>query len=101
MFLDFPLVPDVQAKSFATRSTELTFTLGGLSKSRGLPQLKLSWIVVSGPCAEVETALAALEFIGDTYLSVGTPIQVALPEILARATPVRCCESGDRAHNLE
>lgn len=89
VFLDFPLVPHEHAKSFAARSTGLTFTLGGLSKSRGLPQLKLSWIVVSGPGAEVASALSALEFIGDSYLSVGTPIQVALPEILERAAPVR------------
>ncbi len=89
VFLDFPLAPHEHANSFATRSTGLTFTLGGLSKSRGLPQLKLSWIVVSGPDAEVAAALAALEFIGDSYLSVGTPVQVALPKLLERAAPVR------------
>ena len=89
VFLDFPLARHEHAKTFAARSMGLTFTLGGLSKSRGLPQLKLSWIVVSGPDAEVAAALAALEFIGDSYLSVGTPIQVALPEILERAAPVR------------
>ena len=89
VFLDFPLAPHVHAMTFAARSTGLTFTLGGLSKSRGLPQLKLSWIVASGPNAEVAAALEALEFIGDSYLSVGTPIQDALPEILERAAPVR------------
>jgi alanine-synthesizing transaminase len=89
VFLDFPLVPHLHAKTFAARSTGLTFTLGGLSKSRGLPQLKLSWIVVSGPDADVEKAVEALEFIGDSYLSVGTPVQHALPEILERAAPVR------------
>jgi len=89
VFLDFPLAPHVLPKTFAARSTGLTFTLGGLSKSRGLPQLKLSWIVVSGPDAEVAAALPALEFIADGYLSVGTPVQLALPELLARATPVR------------
>ena len=89
VFLDFPFALHEHAKTFAARSMGLTFTLGGLSKSRGLPQLKLSWIVVSGPDAEVAAALAALEFIGDSYLSVGTPIQVALPEILERAAPVR------------
>ncbi len=89
VFLDFPLELHVYARTFAGRSTGLTFTLGGLSKSRGLPQLKLSWIVVSGPDPEVAAALAALEFIGDSYLSVCTPVQVALPQILERATPVR------------
>ena len=89
VFLDYPLAPHAHAKTFAARSTDLTFTLGGLSKSRGLPQLKLSWIVVSGPDAEVAKALEALEFIGDSYLSVATPIQEALPEILGRAAPLR------------
>jgi len=89
VFLDFPLGPDAHPKSFAARRAGLTFTLGGLSKSRGLPQLKLSWIVASGPDADVAKSLSALEFIADGYLSVGTPVQLALPELLERATPVR------------
>ena len=89
VFLDFPLAPHRHARSFASRSTGLTFALGGLSKSRGLPQLKLSWIVVGGPGDEAARAIEALEFIGDSYLSVGTPVQDALPELLDRAAPVR------------
>jgi len=89
VFLDFPLASRDHPRSFAARAAGLTFTLGGLSKSRGLPQLKLSWIVASGPDAELAGALEALEFIGDSYLSVGTPIQGALPEILNRAAPLR------------
>jgi aspartate/methionine/tyrosine aminotransferase len=89
VFLDFPLASDARGETFAARSAGLTFALGGLSKSRGLPQLKLSWIVVNGPNAEVASALEALEFIGDSYLSVGTPIQNALPELLDRAAPLR------------
>lgn len=89
VFLDYPLAPHAHSRTFAGRANGLTFTLGGLSKSRGLPQLKLSWIVVGGPDAEVAEALQVLDFIGDSYLSVGTPIQNALPEILERAAPVR------------
>jgi alanine-synthesizing transaminase len=106
VFLDFPLAPHEHAMSFAGRTSGLTFTLGGLSKSRGLPQLKLSWIAVSGPGAAVARALDALEFIGDSYLSVGTPVQDALPEILARAAPVReaillrCRENLARARGI-
>ena len=106
VFLDFPLAPHEHATSFAARVAGLTFTLGGLSKSRGLPQLKLSWIVASGPDAQVAGALEALEFIGDSYLSVGTPIQEALPEILDRAAPVhdaillRCQENLARARGI-
>ena len=89
VFLDFPLDPAAHPASFASRRTGVNFTLGGLSKSRGLPQLKLSWIVVGGPDDEAARALEALEFVADNYLSVGTPVQVALPEILRRAEPVR------------
>lgn len=88
VFLDYTLGAEVP-RSFASRSSGLTFTLGGLSKGRGLPQLKLSWIVVGGPEAETGPALEALEFVADNYLSVGTPVQAALPEILRRAAPVR------------
>ena len=56
------------------------FSLGGLSKACGLPHLKLGWIAVAG--REAERSLAALELIADTYLSVSTPVQRALPELL-------------------
>ena len=101
VFLEYPLVPDAAAGTFAARSAGLTFTLGGLSKSRGLPQLKLSWIVVSGPEAEVASALESLAFIGDSYLSAGTPVQNALPELFARAAPVRDAILARCLENLE
>jgi alanine-synthesizing transaminase len=64
-------------------ATCLTFTLDGLSKRAGLPQLKLGWTVVSGPERERREACERLELIADTFLSVGTPVQQALPELLA------------------
>jgi alanine-synthesizing transaminase len=67
----------------------LVFSLGGLSKSCGLPQLKLGWIAVGGPRAARLAALARLELIADTYLSVGTPVQLALPRLLELGTEVR------------
>jgi alanine-synthesizing transaminase len=60
-----------------------TFVLQGLSKLCGLPQLKLSWIALAGPEAPRAEARAALEWIGDAFLSVGTPVQLALPALLA------------------
>jgi len=60
----------------------LTFTLSGLSKISGLPQMKLAWIVVNGPAEERRGALARLEVIADTYLSVSAPLAYALPELL-------------------
>jgi alanine-synthesizing transaminase len=65
----------------------LAFSMSGLSKIAGLPQMKLGWIVAGGPGHEA--ALNALEWIADTYLSVATPVQVALPRLLRAAEPVR------------
>ncbi|MDD5564101.1 MAG: pyridoxal phosphate-dependent aminotransferase [Thermoanaerobaculaceae bacterium] len=90
VFLDYPLAGgDGSGWSFAAAEEALTFALGGLSKSVGLPQLKLGWIVAGGPRPLVEAALARLEFIADTFLSVGTPVQLALPALLHDGAPVR------------
>jgi len=73
----------------ATRVDVLSFELGGLSKSIGMPQLKLGWIVVNGPTPLVNRALEQLEFISDSYLSVSTPVQVAARELLERGADIR------------
>jgi alanine-synthesizing transaminase len=73
----------------------LTFALSGLSKLAGLPQLKLAWMIVNGPPAQCSEALARLELIADTYLSVGTPVQVALPVLLESGAQV-CAQIQDR-----
>lgn len=75
--------------SFAGSRQALTFVLSGLSKVMALPQLKLGWIAVSGPPELAAAALERLEVIADTYLSVGTPVQLGLPEILASRAPVQ------------
>jgi hypothetical protein len=89
VFLDYPLAPTATAPTLASRGEVLTFTLGGLSKSLGLPQLKLAWIVLSGPEPQVVRARERLEFIADNYLSVGTPVQLALPRLLEEAVVIR------------
>lgn len=88
VFADFPVVPRADAVSLLGESGVLTFTLGGLSKSAGLPQVKLGWMVVSGPDGEVTHALERLEVICDTYLSVSTPVQVAAPRLIAESASV-------------
>ncbi len=60
-----------------------TFVLSGLSKVCGMPQMKLGWIVAGGPAAARDEALHGLEWIADLFLSVSTPVQVALPTLLA------------------
>jgi len=82
VFLDFSL-NNSPAQSFVSLNKALTFTLSGLSKICGLPQMKLAWIAVSGPSDDKAQALARLEVIADAYLSVGTPVQLATPELLA------------------
>jgi len=71
------------------RRDVLSFTLGGLSKSVGLPQAKLGWIAAGGPDALVARALERLELICDTYLGVSTPVQVAAPALLTNGSVVR------------
>jgi len=78
VFLDFAL-DGSRAASFATNSGVLTFTLSGLSKISGLPQMKAAWLTVSGPQNLKREALGRLEVIADTYLSVNAPVQLAMP----------------------
>jgi aspartate/methionine/tyrosine aminotransferase len=75
--------------SFAFNRDALTFTLSGISKLSGLPQMKLAWIAVSGPAEPVRSALSRLEIIADTYLSLSAPIQHAAPVLLAQRRGIR------------
>jgi aspartate/methionine/tyrosine aminotransferase len=70
-------------------SEVLSFRLGGLSKSVALPQLKLSWIAMNGPEKLVAECKDRLELIADTYLSVNTPVQVALEGLLSFAPDIQ------------
>jgi aspartate/methionine/tyrosine aminotransferase len=81
VFLDFSLGKDI-APSFASNNKALTFTMSGLSKISGLPQMKVAWLIATGPEALKQKAVARLEMIADTYLSMNTPMQLALPVLL-------------------
>jgi alanine-synthesizing transaminase len=70
------------AAASADRAGALVFSLGGLSKSAGLPQLKLGWIFLNGPAGLLDGASERLEWVADSYLSVSTPVQLALPRLL-------------------
>jgi aspartate/methionine/tyrosine aminotransferase len=70
--------------SFAGEDAALCFVMSGLSKVALLPQLKLAWIICRGPQALRDEAIARLEIIADSYLSVATPVQLSLGRILAR-----------------
>lgn len=88
VFSDYAFAPDDSRMQALTNATEvLTFSMSGLSKIAALPQMKLGWIVASGPGHEA--ALERLELIADTYLSVATPVQLALPRLLQLSIEVR------------
>src|SRR5882724_4961067 len=88
VFLDFPF-DSPPRKSFTANSEVLTFTLSGLSKISALPQMKIAWLAVTGPSAQVRAALDRLEIIADTYLSLSAPAQAALPALLAQRHSLR------------
>ncbi|MGC2332796.1 MAG: pyridoxal phosphate-dependent aminotransferase [Candidatus Acidiferrales bacterium] len=88
VFLDYELKATPAQKkrqgTFASNAAALTFVLSGLSKIAALPQMKLGWIAASGPAAQGREAMARLEVIADTYLSLSAPLQCALPALLAQ-----------------
>ena len=102
MSFGLPIISDEVFRDYAFVETEPApdpavplFRLNGLSKTVGLPQMKLAWMIAEGPDALVTAALKRLELIADTYLSVGTPVQCALASWLALR--VRYSESNPRA----
>ncbi len=100
VFADYPLDAAHPLTDIAAHNKVLSFTLAGLSKSVGLPQLKLGWCIVGGPRPERDAALAALELIADSYLSVGMPVQVAVPHLLDAGASVRAAIQERTRHNL-
>jgi alanine-synthesizing transaminase len=75
--------------SFAANDEVLTFTLSGLSKISALPQMKLAWIAVSGPETDANSAMARLEVIADTYLSMNAPVQLAAGVMLEQRKKIQ------------
>ena len=82
VFIDYKFDRAGFSQTTAAAADLLTFTLNGLSKLAGLPQMKLGWIAVSGPEKLTTEAMSRLEIVSDTFLSVNTPVQVALSEFL-------------------
>lgn len=78
----------------------LVFALGGLSKTAALPQMKLAWIAVGGDDDLAGPALARLEIVADAFLSVGAPVQHALPGLLASRVAVVSAIASRTRENL-
>jgi alanine-synthesizing transaminase len=90
VFADFSLSSDAErVRTLAEVEDCLAFSMSGLSKVAGLPQMKLGWIVVSGPADLRAEAMEKLEWIADTYLSVSTPVQCAAARLLAAGESVQ------------
>ena len=83
VFLDFAL-SDARPVTFAGSTGALTFAMSGLSKIVGLPQMKMAWVVASGPGELKRQAMERLEVIADTYLSPNAPIQLATQVFLGQ-----------------
>ncbi|HKV81777.1 MAG TPA: pyridoxal phosphate-dependent aminotransferase [Candidatus Sulfotelmatobacter sp.] len=77
------------APSFTGNQDVLTFTLSGLSKISALPQMKVAWVITSGPPEEVQAAMVRLEVIADTYLSMNAPVQWAMPVMLEQRRSIQ------------
>ena len=101
VFADYPLDPSPAATHILAANDVLAFSLGGLSKSAGLPQVKLGWIAVGGPTPQVDEALAAYEIVADTYLSVSTPVQLAAADLIERGAAIRTQIQARVKQNLE
>ncbi len=99
VFLDYWIVE--AGKSFAANDRCLTLTMSGLSKISGLPQMKVAWIAVSGPETLQQEALARLDVIADTYLSMNAPVQHALPLLLEQRRSIQEQLSTRVQSNLE
>jgi aspartate/methionine/tyrosine aminotransferase len=89
VFADYRLAGSSGSASVLEARRAVACSLGGLSKTCGLPQIKLGWIAFAGPTARLEALMAAYELIADTYLSVSTPAQVALADLLVSGAEVR------------
>jgi len=76
---------DVHSDGFQSlhgEDSSLVFVLGGLSKSLGLPHLKLGWIHSSGPRDDLNASMERLSRLNDSLLSASTPVQAALEDLL-------------------
>jgi aspartate/methionine/tyrosine aminotransferase len=92
--------PGTAAVSVLDQTRCLAVSLGGLSKSIGMPQLKLAWMAVGGPEALAAELVERLAFVGDTYLSVATPVQLALPALFEDGKRVRAAITDRVTANL-
>ena len=101
VFADYALDASPGATGVLAGGEVLALSLGGLSKSAGLPQLKLGWIGFGGPSNKVDETLAAYEIVADTYLSVSTPVQAAAADLIETGAAIRAQIMARIRRNLD
>jgi aspartate/methionine/tyrosine aminotransferase len=104
VFARFPLgerVPEGRVASVLEATRGLVFSLSGLSKLAGLPQMKVGWIAAGGEPLQADLAMQRLEVVLDAYLSVGTPVQLALPALLVAGRKTAQAITSRTRANLE
>jgi hypothetical protein len=101
VFADYHLESDRPITDVAAQADVLAFTLGGASKTLGLPQIKLGWMIAGGPPAARREALEGLAIVADAYLSVGTPVQRAAAALFRRGASIREAIAGRVRSNLQ
>ena len=100
VFADYAFSPDPnRVLTLANAEEGLAFAMSGLSKIAGLPQMKLGWIVIAGSAPQ--SALEKLEWIADTYLSVGTPVQCAAARLLHAGATIQQQIAQRTSENLQ
>ena len=100
VFTDFALDGASHAVPVFAQDQVVTCSLGGLSKSAGLPQVKLGWVAFNGPAERIHEVLSGYELVADTYLSVSTPVQVAAPSLIDAGVGIRSQIHARLARNL-
>lgn len=75
--------------SRAADAEVVVFTINGVSKLFASPDLKLSWIAVSGPGQKVQRAVAELELANDMYLNCSPLSQQLLPTLFGAGSAFR------------
>ncbi len=100
VFLDYEVEAKAQFSAASVREC-LSFALSGLSKICCLPQMKVAWMVVSGPEELRREAHQRLEVIADTYLSQNAPVQHAIPKLLRQKTKIQTQLTKRVRSNLE
>ncbi len=102
VFSDYSLAHSAdRVTTFIGHDSVLSFSLNGLSKVAGMPQMKLGWIAINGPAEEREIARQRLELVLDTYLSVSTPVQRVLPKLLSIGAEIQQQIGHRTKHNWQ